>query len=253
MGSVNQVGVTGFDLRSLALDPATRTLYSTEYGGLLTVDMATGAGTTIGWALGAESMALDPVTGLVYMADQVVYRFDPSRGQQTFVTSFEFADDVQSLAFDPRDHLLYATFGTDVYASMANLLASIDPDTGTATVLGDIGFMDVQSLAFDPSARMLYGVDRVTSQLIAIEPDSLLSVAVGPVGFPNVRGLTLDLPTDTLYGTTVLTGSAVITNGGARGELIEIDRHTGAGTLVGLTPRRLVGLASRLPSVGWGR
>jgi len=138
------------------------------------------------------------------------------------------------------DFTLYAIDNT------TDELITLDPSTGQAVIVGQIGFSDVNGLAYDSSTDMLYGVDNATGQLIEIDTTTGQGTAVGLIGLggmesdPGYLGiLVTDLtfgPGNTLFA---LTNAASSTS-----RLITIDSVTGAGTLISaLISQQLDGLA----------
>ena len=95
LGAEVTIGDTGAELRAIALDPVTGNLYATSANQLHTVDIATGAVSTIG-PFGSsgptvfnqiETLAFDPTTGALYAnhyrgsPDQdLIIRIDPATG-----------------------------------------------------------------------------------------------------------------------------------------------------------------------------
>src|SRR6056297_34220 len=118
-------------------------------------------------------------------------------------------------------------YGAD--AASGELLA-VDPWTGAATPIGQIGFRNVGGLAFAPDGT-LYGVSRslgtpLVSTLISIDTVTAAGTPVGVLDFAGVDGLAF-APDGTFYGIDLFDGLLTDT-------LIAIDRATADATAVGI-------------------
>jgi hypothetical protein len=102
-----------------------------------------------------------------------------------------------------------------LYASAYSDLWHIDPNTGTFTEIGNIGY-EGTDIAFDGMA--LYGTN--FSQFLSIDPTTGAGSVIGNIGFNDVNALTI-APDGTMYAGTI------------SGALLKIDKSTGLGTLVG--------------------
>jgi hypothetical protein len=199
---------------------------------LITIDSATGMGSTVG-PLGFELVrgldydsSTDTLFGISSTVDleappdaepipDDLIVIDRTTGAATMIGSLGFFS-VRALAYDSSSDTLY---GAD---TLTDQLITVDRDTGAAAAVGPLGFEFVRGLAYDSSTDTLFGVDTITDKLIVIDRITGAGTARGPLGFAIVRGLTYDPSTDTLYGVDTLTD-----------ELITIDPITGAGTAVG--------------------
>src|SRR5262249_21219312 len=130
---------------------------------------------------------------------------------------------VSALGFDANANMLY---GVD---SFTGELVRIDPGTGATTAVGPLGLLIVPGLAcglgFDTTTNTLFGsifdVDQNADQLVTIDTATGAVTVVGPIGFQNVSGLAFDPTTNTLFGADEFSG-----------DLISIDKATGAGTFL---------------------
>lgn len=136
----------------------------------------------------------------------------------------------------------------------ANALVTINPSTGTATMIGMPGTTRPEGLAFDPNADVLYMIDAYTDMLSRIDVQTGKATPIGKTGEPRVDGLAFDPNTNTLYG-----ASMPFSSDGLYANLITINTTTGAGTVIApITGHYLVsGLAfdaetSRLYGCGEG-
>ena len=183
-GSGVPIGFTGnHDIRGLALDPATNTLYAADCKGnqLMIVNLTTGQALPVGkfGFTDVNGLAFDPVTGTLYGADGTtdnLITIDTATGAGTIVGPLGLSGfvNVTGLAFDPDAGVL---FGSNV---TSNQLVTIDTATGNATVVGPFGFLQVPGLAFDPASDTLYGTDIESGNLITIDTATGLGTAVGP-------------------------------------------------------------------------
>ena len=159
--------------------------------------------------------------------------------------------------------IAYSPFADKLYGTNAGQFGEINTTTGAFSAigsgfgtgdgtLGNVTFSDVDGLHFDPYPGELYGVhrrgngndsnndvmfviNRTTGNFIAGafpdfdgdgSNDDYLEIRSGQaVGRWDIDDLAIDPATGTMYGAA--------NNGGSNDELIEIDRHSGAVTLVG--------------------
>ena len=123
---------------------------------------------------------------------------------------------MRSLEFEAATNSLY---GTDF---VSDQLLRIDVQTGDATAIGNLGFINVLGLALDPATGTLYGTDHNTQQLIAIDSQTGVGTAIGPWGFVYpIECLAWDSATGTLHGVDTLE------------RLLEFDLQTGLATIQG--------------------
>jgi hypothetical protein len=125
------------------------------------------------------------------------------------------------------DGTLYAS-STDISRST---LYTIDPATGTATVIGQItnapGIIDI---AINTSGQ-IYGVDIINDNLVSIDPATGAGTIVGAIGFDAsfAQGMSFDWKTGILY-------LAALNNSSLYGQMRIADTATGATTPVGFFP-----------------
>ncbi len=124
-----------------------------------------------------------------------------------------------------------------MYASSANsagtvsTLYTIDPSTGTTTVVGTItNAALIIDIAINP-AHDLYGLDLVNNTLVKIDPATGAGTVIGPTGFTAnyAQGMAFEPVSGTLY-------LAAFNYGASQGELRTCDTSTGATTLIGAFP-----------------
>jgi uncharacterized protein DUF6923 len=136
---------------------------------------------------------------------------DSANGASTYVGDFGFAS-TYALAFDPSD-TLYAI--VDGYNNGA--LASVDPLTGAATLVGGAtGVSNLMALVFATDGTG-YAASWTTDSLYAIDTTTGAVSLIGPLGFGGIMDLAFD-SSGTLYGLS--------------DSLYRIDTATGAGTLI---------------------
>ncbi len=139
-------------------------------------------------------------------------------GGWTVSTAFGSGIEAKGLAYSPGRALVYAVAPT---GAGTNTLASLDPETGTVSVLGVIeGFEDMVGLAFDPGPSASTDDDRLLAlalrdattticrQLVAIDPDTASATLLGNInngcnGDPTsgFQGLAYDSTREKLYAT----------------------------------------------------
>ncbi|MBO6574116.1 MAG: DUF1929 domain-containing protein [Rhodothermales bacterium] len=146
---------------------------------------------------------------------------------------------VEAMAFNPQQTTLYGANG--------RRFGSIDVVTGAFTEIGRFGsgsglagnvtFSDVDGLTFDPNTGILYAAVRrsgATDLLIQVDPNTGAAVAGAfssgdyvEIEAIDGRGDIDDLAIDPLDGQLY-----AIANGSGSGQVVRIDRETGASTLV---------------------
>ena len=165
---------------------------------------------------------------------------DLNNGSTTEIATFDSFCGLNALASD-FSGILYA-------ASVCGELVRIDPNTGTATLVGLFGEDLVSSgdLAFDLDGT-LYGTATASGPsgdlLVRVDVASGLATVIGAIGFSNVFGLAV-APNGDLYGAANPDPTGTPT-------LLLINKSSGVGTAVGqLTGASgMFGFASH-PSVG---
>lgn len=238
--------------------PGTGALYGTDArgGNLLAIDQTTGAATVVGnMAIGVvPALATDPATGIVYAAtgggNPRLYAVDPATGSATFIgnTGLGFAA-VAGMDFS-ADGTLYAAVNlVGDGGTGADHLATIDPATGLATIIGPFGFCffpfgpctieGIEGIAFDKSGTLwgahsargaagppgLYRIDRATGAATFVTP--ILDASLNP---PSGGVVSLQFACDgTLYGGT----ANAIPPGSDGGRLVTITPSTGRFRFVG--------------------
>ncbi|WP_299722372.1 VPLPA-CTERM sorting domain-containing protein [uncultured Tateyamaria sp.] len=122
------------------------------------------------------------------------------------------------LAYDGNSGTLYMVGGRS-----NNSLYTVDTGTGAATLVGSHGITDMFGLAFDTTNNVLYGsVFGGNTPLYTIDTATGAATASTPAMSARIGSLGYNSTNDTLYGLSA--GS---------GDLFEIDRTSGAQTLLG--------------------
>lgn len=193
-----------------------------------------------GVLFGLSSRVSNPVSSLVTI--------DPVTGTPTIIgpTGLPFLTE-GDLAFNPINGLLYGIndAGSDL---LHRNLFQINPNTGSATVIGSLGSTgDYSTLAFTASG-MLYTIDDLPNNNSAA--NAVLSI-IDPNTATIVNSITTNLHMGTAMGMTVdpITGTVYVADGGvsagANNSLYTLDLATGFFSLVGSTgyPGGIEGLA----------
>ncbi len=175
IGDIGDVD-SGSSQGGLAYDADTDTLYMSNTAELWSIDPATGAGTLIG-----PHGIVDQIDGLSVLPDpcligidltSTLFDIDPVSGAGTtprFLGESKFG----GLAMNEFGEL----FGTRT-APIPELY-SIDPSTGTATLIGPLGILHEEGgLDFDPGSGELFGVGGV-SELFQIDTTTGAATIVG--------------------------------------------------------------------------
>ncbi|MCB1085661.1 MAG: hypothetical protein KDM63_01330 [Verrucomicrobiae bacterium] len=208
-GARTLIGVTGMNhLGSLAYDPNTDTLYgvgnnSSNVSVLVTLDLTTGAATTIGavgYSAGSGGLAFDPNTNTLYHISLITLRkINTATGAATIVGSGSISN-MDGLAFDPNTNTLYAS------NSGTNSLYRINTSNGQPTLIGAYGVdVALTGLDFDSSTNTIYLSDFQTDRLYTVAPNTGAATPVGPAvtGF-DIQGLAVipGTPGTSLISTT---------------------------------------------------
>lgn len=170
-------------------------LYGTTYPGakpLYLMNQSTGAavagpGTGIGGIADLASSGNTTSVWGVSQSSNTLYRFDVATGSvlDTLAITGTVAatgapEGIVSLAWDNRDSVLYgSTAGT--FGGLNNLYR-INPDTGAATLIGNLQVDAMYALAYNPADKYLYGANGEVGQgsyLWKINPGTGAATAVG--------------------------------------------------------------------------
>jgi len=237
----------------LATDPAdAQRLYGcSNTGRLFTIDLITGAGTHVCDLPtypdpGATEIEFDEVSGLAY----VQARDGIFSGQLFDILSCSAMGALvptNDLVLNGLEYVNGVLYGTATpYSCEPSLLVTLDPTTGSTTVIGPTGMGPIAGLAWDPVSETMYGVTGCWqlfgfAQLVTIDLATGLAVTVGGTGVH--------------LGSLEFGADGVLYAGGNNrdgGHLYVIDPATGSATLLGSTGfSDVTGLAlvSRLPAV----
>jgi hypothetical protein len=138
-----------------------------------------------------------------------------------------------TLAAVPADHLDAAPgggrlLGTDAFNG--NLI-SVNPLTGSATVIGPLGVSSIPSLAADLSTGIIYaGRGGGIPDIFTVNPATGAATLLGDTGLGLAAVAAMDVgPTGTLYAAVNIAGAG----GTGADHLAIIDKATGAATIVG--------------------
>jgi len=178
-------------------------------GNLGTVDVSSCAATVIGnMGVVLTDIAFSPNGDLYGLSYTDLYRIDPDTAAVTLIGPH---------GIDGGNALKFATNGTLYAAGNATtLLYTINPSTGAASPVGNIGFASAGDLAFNSGQLFMTSTD---NQLIQIDlTNGAAGTAIGPLGFENVFGLA--------------TGDDGVLYGVSGTQLLSVNISTAAGTLV---------------------
>lgn len=201
-GATTLMGYTGVSQITDIAFSARNFLYGITFSSLYHLDPYTAEGTYIGSTGFSNLNALvTSPEGIIYAANTSYGQFiriDENTGEGTYIGNFGSGLSSSGDMIYTDDGTLYATLNRSGYTNA--WLATIDPGTGTATLIGDIGFKDVWGLSIRDG--IMYGVTP-SGQLLQIDPASGAGALIGTdVGIAH-GGLTttpdvplLDLPID---------------------------------------------------------
>lgn len=210
-----------------------------DAGGLVSIDLATGAAALIGPLPGTMTETVyDATNDRLYAQGSngsfLFYEIDPADGSQISVIGTTGAYNGMEFV----GGVLYATMITS--GGGPSDLVTVDTATGDATVIGSTGFGPITGLAYDTANDTMYGSlgggNADSGSLVTIDLGTGVATMVGPTGFNKVGSIE--------YGDDgALYGGLTLSDGAQPGALISIDPATGVGSVVGSTGYSLSGLA----------
>lgn len=226
---------------------------------LYVIDVTTGQGTLVGTTvedISFTGLAWDASTGTMYVSDVAdpecaeltsaananlapeapqgscwgLGTVDLATGAVTFIGSHVLSSDIQGLAWDSTNDVLY---GSDTDNGSLDV---IDRSTGEATIVGSFNLEEaIRALAYDRSSDTLFGASYTS--LYSINRATGVATLVGSFGLPvpefHARGLEVDPDTGILYLGTVDDSS-----------FYSVNKSTGAATLIGVSNVQIFGLAA---------
>jgi len=201
---------TGWVQTAPAFNHSDRALYIHDAAGqLATLDIVTGAVSVVGnMGVTMTDIAFDAAGNLYGLSFTHLYRLDSRTAQPVMIGPHGIREG-NALVFG-ADGTLYAA------GNLTSNLYTLQPNTGAATLVGNMGYRSAGDLAFVGSELFLAST---SDQLIHVDLNSGANgTAIGSVGYSNVFGLAL-ADNGILYG---LSGT----------RLLAIDPATGTGAAV---------------------
>lgn len=178
-GAVNVIGFMAAVMTDIAFAPD-GTLYGVDLGSsLYRINPNTGTSTRIGNVGAVVNALVSSSTGTLYAAGCGLYSLDVATGQGTLVGSFSGYCSGGDLAFDGSG-ALYMSTNTDQ-------LVRVNPGTGSASLIGSIGFSGVFGLAYG-SDGVLYGLSDWTQQIFSIDPRTGVGALIANFGGQGTFG-----------------------------------------------------------------
>lgn len=167
-----------------------------------------------------------------------LYTLDTTNASATLVGPFVVTQIISGLGYDARRDILFGT------STVTNDLYSINRSTGLATWIGDLGVELMHALEYDVLTDTLFGAFGTSAGdgLYSIDTSTGAATLIGHIGFfhsdhaNTVHGLAAHPYTGVLFG--AVSGPAL-----DWGALIEIDKTTGQGNLIGEFTQHIGGLA----------
>jgi hypothetical protein len=145
-GTSELVTVTGLDqFFAMAFD-TNDVLYGHSSNSLYTIDLSTGASTLIGYT-GAylRGLAFNPITNALWGSSWwEIYTINTTTGAGTLVGNTELETPLTDISFDIAGNLYASSAGGFFEESY---LVTIDKSSGSASVIGEIGFQSVSGLS----------------------------------------------------------------------------------------------------------
>ena len=221
-------------------------------GQLYDVNIATGAatsprGTPIQFSVGITFGPNGILYGLTTLGStprNSLISFDPVTGASSTVGETGLDSIVEGdLDFDPTTGILYGLQDAPNAPDPPRLLFTMNPSTGNATVIGDVGGAgDLSAMSFDASGNLF---------VLNITSDQLLTVNKSTGAIINSVDLSIDLGTTAGMDFDPMSGDLYVADGGTFGTngLYSLDPVSGVLTLIGPTglPSGLLGLAFVIP------
>ncbi|MEL7625777.1 MAG: carboxypeptidase regulatory-like domain-containing protein [Anaerolineaceae bacterium] len=157
----------------------------------------------------------------------ILYTIDTTSGVATQIMALSTPDGNGFQGIAGAEGFFY---GTSSDCSTNTKISTLDPLTGTITVIATTSIACGIDIAYAPDKGLLYVVDIITDHLYSIDPLTAAVVDVGALGFAAgyAQGMDYDEQQMTLYWAAY--GS------GGNGQLRTINTDTGASTLVGAFP-----------------
>ena len=209
------VGPVGTEIAGMAYDPNNEILYGATYlsGELVTIDLGTGAATTIG-SFGVpdirmSGLAYDPNDDVLYassiqiasISSYSLWRIDVTTGAAAFIGDYGPGAIIDGLAYDPVGDTLYGHDG------FLGGIYTLDTTTGSASGLAafDPGFDFPSGLAYDPTLGLVIA----GAELRTFDTTTFTTTVVGPVnGNGVVTGLAFEYELDGGLGTKYCVANA---------------------------------------------
>ena len=210
---------------------------ASKSGQLFTINLSTGVGTLVGkipigtkgQPPGTTEIVFDNATGRAF--DQ--FNAENFAGQEFDInTGAAIGPPISNGgSYDGLEWIGSTLYGTATLNEKGDSeLRTLDPYSGTSTLIGPTGMAGINGLAYDQTTGIMYGSSggsKGPSSLVIINLSTGAAREVGSIGV-NVGSLEFG-PDGNLYA-----GSVGGQTGGS-GNLYRINKSTGAGTLVGAT------------------
>ncbi|MFM9959546.1 MAG: hypothetical protein ACKVZJ_15930 [Phycisphaerales bacterium] len=209
-GAATLIGSTGVDrINGIAWNPGNNTMYAYSFDGeLYTLNLTTGAATFVAdqpVIVPEGDIAIAP-TGAFHITD--ANELSILNGVTAAITPIGLmgtaADDVSGLIFGGNGSL----YGYAKNGAASDTLVSLNPGTGAATTIGNLGFnanLNVGGLTFGADGVM-YLTDGAT--LFSVNPNTGASTFIGSHGTSQFSGLAVPAPGVGALAGLVMLGAA---------------------------------------------
>jgi PEP-CTERM motif-containing protein len=158
------------------------TTYTGETSDLYTINQSTGAISLVGNTavnFGDLTSTNSELLG-VDLTNNALWTINPltaAASHEVLISGSE--GDITSIAWDPVTHALYGNTTTGFGG--ADQLYAINPTTGAATLVGDIGSANIYALGFSQTGALL-GESDATGELLSISTATGAGTDIGPTG-----------------------------------------------------------------------
>jgi hypothetical protein len=248
--STNDLNFTGISLKGkgFQINPGmVEVLYAStgvsNNGLILTINLATGSGTTIGPSLFSDvnSLAINPKTGIIYgiatsLDETELLRVNSVDGDAYHLNTIPLGN-ISAICFD--------TLGTLYSVLRTGQIYSIDLANGDTTFVTSAG-VNISGAAFNPLTNELWASALV---VIGSNKDRIFKINLSTgdttiIGNTGLNVVNNDIVFDGEGNLYAATGSATSVN-----NFISIDKQTGAGTVIGSIGFSNITGLTYLPSV----
>ena len=212
---------------------------STAYGEYLSIDLATGAGTLIGYlpsafVYGATEIEYDPISGRAFVQGRdgtfIGQEFNPLTGAAIGGQIYDGG------SFNGLEFVGGTLYGTVIFGQCgSSQLRTLDPWSGSSTLIGATGLGPISGLAYDAGTATMFGATGCShgrSNLVRLDLSSGAATVVDTLGFE--AGSLEFGPDGKLYAGGSFGGSGALFRVDPANGTVSLVGYTGFGSITGL-------------------